>query len=99
MTNEYIKMNNEELTQAVGGLDGKVGLDEGPMRTVHGLQTGWLALRSDARYDANTKSDSFTMVILSRSWVTPLSLTMTSTGLPLPLIHGSTQTGSKRAAG
>ena len=55
MTNEYRKMNNEELTQAVGGLDGKVGLDEGPMRTVHGLQSGWLALRSEPRYDANNE--------------------------------------------
>ena len=55
MTNEYIKMNTEELTQAVGGLDGKVGLDEGPMRTVHGLQSGWLALRSEPRYDANNE--------------------------------------------
>ena len=55
MTNEYIKMNTEELTQAVGGIDGKVGLDEGPMRTVHGLKTGWLALRSDACYDAKNE--------------------------------------------
>ena len=55
MTNEYRKMNNEELTQAVGGLDGKVGLDEGPMRTVHGLQSGWLALRSEPLYDANNE--------------------------------------------
>ena len=51
MTNEYIKMNNEELTQAVGGRDGKVGLLEGPKRTVHGLETGWLALRSEPCYD------------------------------------------------
>jgi hypothetical protein len=51
MTNEYIKMNNEELTQTVGGRDGKVGLWEGPKRTVHGLESGWLALRSDPCYD------------------------------------------------
>ncbi len=51
MTNEYKEMNNEELKQTVGGRDGKVGLWEGPTRTVHGLQTGWLALRSEPRYD------------------------------------------------
>ena len=51
MTNEYIKMNNQELTQVAGGRDGKVGIEEGPMKTVHGLQTGWLALRSEPRYD------------------------------------------------
>ena len=55
MTNEYKKMSNEELTQAVGGRDGKKGLCEGPIRTVHGLQSGWLALRSEPRYDANNE--------------------------------------------
>ena len=43
MMNEYKKMSSEELAQVAGGIDGKVGLDEGPMRTVHGLQSGWLA--------------------------------------------------------
>ena len=33
MANEYIKMNHEELTQVVGGRDGKVGLWEGPTHT------------------------------------------------------------------
>ena len=51
MTNEYRKMNNEELTQTVGGRDGKAGLWEGPKRTVHGLESGWLALRSEPCYD------------------------------------------------
>ena len=51
MTNEYKKMSNEELVQAVGGRHGKKGLCEGPIRTVHGLQSGWLALRSEPRYD------------------------------------------------
>ena len=51
MNNEYRKMNNEELTQTVGGRDGKVGIEEGPKRTVHGLESGWLALRSEPCYD------------------------------------------------
>jgi hypothetical protein len=55
MTNEYIKMNNQELTQVAGGREGKVGIEEGPMKTVHGLQTGWLALRSEPRYDAKNE--------------------------------------------
>ena len=55
MMNEYKKMSSEELAQVAGGIDGKVGLDEGPMRTVHGLQSGWLALRSDPCYDASNE--------------------------------------------
>ena len=51
MMNAYMKMSNEELMLAVGGRHGKEGLCEGPMRTVHGLQSGWLALRSEPRYD------------------------------------------------
>ena len=51
MNNDYRKMNNEELTQTVGGREGKVGIEEGPKRTVHGLESGWLALRSEPRYD------------------------------------------------
>ena len=55
MMNAYMKMSNEELMLAVGGRHGKKGLCEGPIRTVHGLQSGWLALRSDSRYDANNE--------------------------------------------
>ena len=51
MMNAYMKMSNEELMLAVGGRRGKKGLCEGPIRTVHGLQSGWLALRSEPRYD------------------------------------------------
>ena len=51
MMNAYMKMSNEELMLAVGGRHGKKGLCEGPIRTVHGLQSGWLALRSEPRYD------------------------------------------------
>ena len=49
MMNAYMKMSNEELMLAVGGRHGKKGLCEGPIRTVHGLQSGWLALRSEPR--------------------------------------------------
>lgn len=55
MANEFEKLNNEELTEAAGGRHGKHGLFEGPTRTVHGLQTGWLALRSEPCYDYNNE--------------------------------------------
>ncbi len=51
MTNEIKNMKNAELEQVVGGVNGKVGISEGPWRTVHGLDYGWLALRSDPSYD------------------------------------------------
>ena len=55
MTNEFKKIDNEELNRTVGGREGKVGLWEGPYRTVHGLQSGWLALRSEPCYDARNE--------------------------------------------
>ena len=30
MMNEYKKMSSDELAQVAGGIDGKVGLEEGP---------------------------------------------------------------------
>ncbi len=51
MANEFEKLNSEELTEATGGRHGKKGLWEGPKRKVHGLETGWLALRSEPCYD------------------------------------------------
>ena len=51
MMNDTMKMSSKELTQVVGGEDGKSGLCEGPVRRVHGLESGWLALRSEPRYD------------------------------------------------
>ena len=51
MMNDTMKMSSKELTQVVGGEDGKSGLCEGPVRRVHGLESGWLALRSEPCYD------------------------------------------------
>ena len=70
MMNAYMKMSNEELMLAVGGRHGKKGLCEGPIRTVHGLQSGWLA-PSPAMTTA-TRLASFTMEMKSRSSATML---------------------------
>ena len=52
MTNDIRKMNEAELNQVAGGIDGYCGLDpSGPWTTVTGLKSGWLALRSDYKYD------------------------------------------------
>ena len=40
MSDNFKKLTEEELMNAAGGVDGKVG-----------LETGWLALRSDFTYD------------------------------------------------
>ena len=40
------RMSVQELEQVNGGADGKLGIFEGPMKTVSGLKTGWLALRT-----------------------------------------------------
>ena len=51
MTDTFKKITQEELTAINGGQDGKVGLYEGPWKTVMNLQTGWLALRTAPIYD------------------------------------------------
>ena len=51
MTNDIRKMNNEELTQVTGGVEGMVGLYDGEYMEVQGLESGWLALRSEPCYD------------------------------------------------
>ena len=48
---ELKAISEEELNAINGGVDGKVGLCEGPWRIVCNLQTGWLALRSHNSYD------------------------------------------------
>ena len=45
------RMSVQELEQVNGGADGKLGIFEGPMKTVSGLKTGWLALRTAPSYD------------------------------------------------
>ena len=56
MTNDIRKMNEQELNQVAGGVDGFCGLDpDGPWTTVTGLTSGWLALRSDYKYDPSNE--------------------------------------------
>ena len=56
MTNDIRKMNEVELKQVAGGVDGYHGLDpHGPWKRVSGLQTGWLALRSDYKYNSGNE--------------------------------------------
>ena len=55
MTEEFKKVTEEELSAISGGQDGKVGLYEGPWKTVMNLQTGWLALRTAPVYDYNNE--------------------------------------------
>ena len=57
MTNDIRKMNEVELKQVAGGVDGYHGLDpHGPWKRVSGLQTGWLALRSDYKYNSGNEA-------------------------------------------
>ena len=51
MNIELKALNETELNEITGGADGKVGLYEGPWRTVCNLQTGWLAIRTAPVYD------------------------------------------------
>ena len=56
MTNDIKKINVEELNQVAGGVDGYCGLDpDGPWTTVTGLTSGWLALRSDYKYNSGNE--------------------------------------------
>jgi len=55
MKNEFKKVTLEELKNIAGGVEGMVGLYDGPYKTVHGLQSGWLALRSKPCYNANNE--------------------------------------------
>ncbi len=50
MTNDMKKMNNVELNQVNGGVDGMVGLYDGEYKTVSGLRAGYLAIRNDPCY-------------------------------------------------
>ncbi len=49
MTNDMKKMNNTELNQVNGGVDGMVGLYDGEYKTVR-VEKNYLALRSDPSY-------------------------------------------------
>ena len=51
MSDEFIKITEDELKNITGGVHGKRGLYEGPWKTVSGLETGYLALRSEPAYD------------------------------------------------
>ncbi len=55
MAEELKKITEEELKEVAGGVNGKVGLDEGPWMEVANLKTGWLALRSDPSYNYNNE--------------------------------------------
>ena len=48
---ELKKIDMENLEEIVGGQDGKVGLWEGPWKTVMNLKTGYLAIRTQPAYD------------------------------------------------
>ena len=48
---ELKALSENELNEITGGADGKVGLYEGPWKTVCNLQTGWLAIRTAPCYD------------------------------------------------
>ena len=55
MENEFKKVTSEELDEVSGGRDGIHGMYAGPIKTVHGLESGWLALRSEPCYDASNE--------------------------------------------
>jgi N4-gp56 family major capsid protein len=55
MAEELKKITEDELKEVAGGVNGKVGLDEGPWMEVANLKTGWLALRSDPSYNYNNE--------------------------------------------
>ena len=101
MTNDIRKMNEQELNQVAGGIDGFCGLDpDGPWTTVTGLTSGWLALRSDYKYDASNEigqlynGDRVQIIGNSADARTTILTAPASHG-----IHGSTPKGSIRAVG
>lgn len=47
---ELQKIHDKEVEKVNGGADGKQGLYEGPWKTVSGLTTGYLALRTEPYY-------------------------------------------------
>ena len=55
MAEELKKITEDELKEVAGGVNGKVGLDEGPWMEVANPKTGWLALRSDPSYNYNNE--------------------------------------------
>jgi len=55
MSEEFKMVSEEELEKIAGGVDGMVGLYDGPYKTVSGIQTGYLALRSDPSYNARNE--------------------------------------------
>ena len=44
-------LNAEDMEKIVGGADGKQAFFEGPKMHVCGIETGWLALRTEPKYD------------------------------------------------
>ena len=48
MSEEYKKLNGEELTQAAGGKSGLASLGDGPVWHIKGLTTEFLPLKSEA---------------------------------------------------
>ena len=44
-------LNAEDMEKIVGGADGKQAFFEGPKMRVCGIETGWLALRTEPKYD------------------------------------------------
>ena len=54
MANEFEKLNEEELEQAAGGKNELAG-GESTHKTVKGLQTGYLAMRSAPGYNYNNE--------------------------------------------
>ncbi|MDO5133308.1 MAG: hypothetical protein Q4D81_10035 [Eubacteriales bacterium] len=49
------EMDEKALDSVSGGVDGMVGLYDGPTKRVTGLKSGYLALRSEPRYDARNE--------------------------------------------
>ena len=99
MMNDTMKMSSKELTQVVGGEDGKSGLCEGSVRRVHGLEPDGLRSAPSPAMTTATRSASFIMMMKSRSSATTPSQSMTLTRPNTQSIHGSTPRDLTRAAG
>ena len=94
MTNEYKKMSNEELVQAVGGRHGKKGLCEGLSEPSTDCSPAGLHSAPSPAMTTATRSASFTIEMLSRSSAMMLWQSMTSTRPNTQAIHGFTPRGS-----
>ena len=51
MSEEFKKVDEQELAEVAGGVNGNQGYYYGPWKTVRNLKKGWLALRTAPRYD------------------------------------------------